>query len=527
MNKKKWFFRLIVAIFLSKLMSALTFAAHRTYLWDHNDKLLLISEATGFNVKESPRQLLQLRANHSLQARKQYVERNGDTTIRYQQLFKGVPILGDDVILAFYADGRFKRAHGSIVRGIDAQLIDVTPALSSREALHRAKLLSAASDQQMLLHDAMAIGHDAESVRLAIWQDTQGAARLVYEVSFTRHAGIPSRPYYILDALTGQQLDYFDSLQRAHATGAGGNEKVGRHEYGIDRPSLQVSQSGTSCTMDNDHVKTVDLAHATAGFTAHRFTCPRNNHKPINGGHGPLNDAHYAGTVVSLMYKQWLGQPPLPNKIVINVHYGINQDNAFWSGGEVSIGDGYRSYYPLVSLDVVAHEVSHGYTEYHSALAYRNQAGGLNEAFSDMAGEAAEYYANNTVDWMVGASITKGAGRALRYMDEPTRQPGAIDHLSQYTDGMSSHYSSGVYNKAFYRLATTPGWTVKKAFQVYAKANQHYWSRSTDWVRAGHGVIDAACDLGYNILDVKMSLAHVGIESNASTGSVCVGEPAS
>src|SRR3546814_2197425 len=37
---------------------------------------------------------------------------------------------------------------------------------------------------------------------------------------------------------------------------------------------------------------------------------------------------------------------------------------------------------------------SHGYTEQNSGLNYSGQSGGINEAFSDMAGEAAEYYFN-------------------------------------------------------------------------------------------------------------------------------------
>jgi len=80
-----------------------------------------------------------------------------------------------------------------------------------------------------------------------------------------------------------------------------------------------------------------------------------------------------------------------------------------------------------------------------------------------------------------------------------------------------------VYNKAFYNLATTVGWDTKKAFIVYAKANQHYWSANTNWDEAGNGVMDAACDLGYSTDEVKASLAAVGINSNTTPGISCGG----
>ncbi len=58
----------------------------------------------------------------------------------------------------------------------------------------------------------------------------------------------------------------------------------------------------------------------------------------------------------------------------------------------MTFGDGASYFYPLVSLDVSAHEVSHGFIEQNSNLIYSGQSGGINEAFSDMAGEAAEFY---------------------------------------------------------------------------------------------------------------------------------------
>ena len=53
----------------------------------------------------------------------------------------------------------------------------------------------------------------------------------------------------------------------------------------------------------------------------------------------------------------------------------------------MSFGDGGSTFHPLASLDVSAHEVSRGFTEQNSALVYSGQSGGMNEAYSDIAGD--------------------------------------------------------------------------------------------------------------------------------------------
>jgi vibriolysin len=156
----------------------------------------------------------------------------------------------------------------------------------------------------------------------------------------------------------------------------------------------------------------------------------------------------------------------------------------------MTFGDGATTFYPLVSLDVASHEVSHGFTEQNSNLTYSGQSGGINEAYSDIAGEAAEYYMKGTNDFLVGADIFKATG-ALRYMANPPQDGRSIGQRRElHQSGMDVHYSSGVYNKAFYTLATTAGWNTQKAFQVFARANDLYWTASTDFNQGACGVRD-------------------------------------
>jgi PKD repeat protein len=183
----------------------------------------------------------------------------------------------------------------------------------------------------------------------------------------------------------------------------------------------------------------------------------------------------------------------------------------------MSFGDGASTFYPLVNADVSGHEVSHGFTEQHSNLTYSGQSGGMNEAFSDMGGEATEYYWQGSNDFLVGKEIFKGSG-ALRYMYNPPLDGGSIDNAADYTSSLDVHYSSGVYNKAFYNLATTSGWDVPKAFKVMARANALYWTASSTFNSGACGVETAAGDLGYTVADVTAAFSAVGVSCSGGGG---------
>src|SRR5438045_8281795 len=82
------------------------------------------------------------------------------------------------------------------------------------------------------------------------------------------------------------------------------------------------------------------------------------------------------------------------------VHYGDLYENAFWSDDCfcMSYGDGGDAFYPMVALDVAAHEMSHGVMSVEANLTYDGESGGLNEANSDIFGTMVEFYANSVAD---------------------------------------------------------------------------------------------------------------------------------
>ena len=441
---------------------------------------------------------------------------NGLTKVRYQQFYKGVPVFGRTIAASRSDMGVVSNLQGKVVNNIN--LASVTPAISDKEALQKAKN---SNDGLMAVQKKgkKLVKTENEQSKLWIVMDENDEARLVYVSSYYTDFPQPTRPFSVVDANTGEILEQWEGLNHALVgTGPGGNAKTGQYEYGTDFGKMDVSQSGDTCTMNNANVKTVNLNHGTSGSSAFSYTCPRNTTKQINGAYAPLNDAHFFGGVVFDMFNDWVGSPPLTFQLTMRVHYSNNYENAFWNGSAMTFGDGASTFYPLVSLDVSAHEVAHGFTEQNSGLVYSAQSGGMNEAYSDMAGEAAENFMHGSNDWQVGADIFKASG-ALRYMNNPPQDGRSIGHANDYTSGMDVHYSSGVYNKAFYLLATTSGWNTRKAFEIFSLANQTYWTANSTFNEGACGVESAADDKGYTKADVTAAFSAVGVSCSGGGGN--------
>ncbi|TFD48819.1 M4 family peptidase [Cryobacterium frigoriphilum] len=159
------------------------------------------------------------------------------------------------------------------------------------------------------------------------------------------------------------------------------------------------------------------------------------------------------------------------------VHYGHEYDNAFWDGERMVFGDGDGQVFTrfTVSLSVIAHELTHGITEFTAGLAYEAQSGALNESLSDVFGCLVEQHARgqSAVDasWLIGEGLftDQVQGLALRslrapgsaYNDDVLGTDPQPDHMSGFVDTEDDnggvHLNSGIPNRAFYLTATALG----------------------------------------------------------------------
>jgi Zn-dependent metalloprotease len=163
------------------------------------------------------------------------------------------------------------------------------------------------------------------------------------------------------------------------------------------------------------------------------------------------------------------------------VHRSRGFNNAFWDGREMVFGDGDGRLFTdfTGSTDVIAHELTHGVTEFSAGLEYRSQSGALNESISDVFGSLVKQWAAGQTaaeaDWLIGADIftPEIAGDALRSLKAPGtaydndalgRDPQPADmsgyqNLPETDEGDNGgvHINSGIPNHAFYLVASTIG----------------------------------------------------------------------
>jgi Zn-dependent metalloprotease len=189
---------------------------------------------------------------------------------------------------------------------------------------------------------------------------------------------------------------------------------------------------------------------------------------------GATKRAAVETSAVADFYKTVFGRNSIDDAgitMASSVHYGINFNNAFWNGSRMTYGDGDNNIFIdfTTSTDVIAHELTHGVTQYSLQLAYTGEAGGLNESLSDVFGSMfRQWRANQDVtqaDWLIGKDIMGPGATArgftcLRDMADPggahcmTPQP---VQFSDFKTGMDPHISSGIPNLAFCTAAKAVG----------------------------------------------------------------------
>ncbi len=435
--------------------------------------------------------------------------------VRKRQLHRGIPVYGQSIVVDQSQRGFDTAVDGTVMVGIENDVTSVHPMLSAHQAITIAQ-----SQHKGFINQSK---EDAKA-NLIIWQDKQALAKLAYKVDFLSFEGMnPSRPINIVDANTGDILDSWEGINFIEAEGPGGNEKSGRYYFGANTKygGFTVNQY---CQMDSDNVVTLDMNNQQYGGQIHHFDCKVNNYKAVNGAYAPLNDAHYFGQRVFDMYKDWMETRPIQQKLSMRVHYGSNYGNAFWDGRQMTFGDGNYSMYPMATWDVIAHEVSHGFTEQNSGLEYRGMSGGMNESFSDVSAAALSFYVHGDFNWKMGEHVMKYSP-AMRYFINPSHDGSSIDHINQYYNGIDVHHSSGIFNKAFYHLATFNGWDIKKAFLTYATANQLFWQPNSNFTQGADGVCKAAAKLGYDTTGVTHAFNRVGIQLHSCSDSAPNPEP--
>jgi Zn-dependent metalloprotease len=454
---------------------------------------------------------------HALVERRARTDARGFGHVRYQQMYKGLEVFEGEAIT--HVDANDEVEITSALRG-ELEL-DVSPAVDAADA-------AATAGQEA----GLAGRFTADSaLKVLPAGERSDSDRLVWHVRVNgRTAENPVAQWDVfVDAKTGEVAWAFDSLQTSAAVGTG-----------------KTMYSGT-VSLDTDFASsTYYLRDTTRGLSGGNYTCDVNNKQDSffrratcttftrtsnvfgNGVKDSSDratagaDAHYGLQLTWGYYKSTFGRNGIDGagrRTYSRVHYGNSYENAFWSDSCfcMTYGDGKTTFYPLVSIDVAGHEMSHGVMSKEANLTYSGESGGLNESNSDIFGTLVEFSQNgpDAPDWWIGERIYRSnwsgntftQTKALRYMDDPGKDGASPACWSSTLKSLDVHYSSGPNNHMFYLLAQDGTTTSKcngsqvtgigraRAAAIWYKAIADYMTKSTNYAGARAAALSAAAAL--------------------------------
>ncbi|MFK3730844.1 M4 family metallopeptidase [Streptomyces sp. NPDC088090] len=472
---------------------------------------------------------LGLGAQEKLVVRDVVQDRDGTTHTRYERTYGGLPVLGGDLVVATSSTG----ATTSVSKSSRAELknVDLAATVAPAAAEKQAVGLAAAEGSKATKSE--------RAPRKVVWMAQTGAPVLAYEtvVGGLQHDGTPNELHVVTDAKTGAKLYEWQAVH----TGTGNTQYSGQVTLGT-APSYTLTDTGRG-----NH-KTYNLNRGTSG-TGTLFS----GSDDVWGDGTASNpetagaDAHYGAALTWDYYKNVHGRNGIRGDGVgaySRVHYGNAYVNAFWQDSCfcMTYGDGANNTKPLTSIDVAAHEMTHGLTSVTAKLVYSGESGGLNEATSDIFAAAVEFYANNPNDkgdYLVGEKIDiRGNGTPLRYMDKPSKDGSSKDAWYSGIGSIDVHYSSGPANHFFYLLSegsgvkTVNGVTydsptsdglpvtgigIDKARLIWFKALTTKWGSSTNYAGARTGTVAVAEEL-YGVGSTEaLAVQHAWAAVNVGT----------
>lgn len=300
-------------------------------------------------------------------------------------------------------------------------------------------------------------------------------------------SGADLREYFV-DAHAGTIVFEYSDLQSQSAVGRatgvlGDSKKISVTQFGgaFTLSDLLRPPSIRTYDMKGDPFRTQDVINGVVLAGQPDIGSDVDN----NWEDGALGDAHiYSGYTYDYYFKrfnrrglddanrrmQTLVHPvrradlsryfdTFPEFFTNAVYYG---DGLMLYGEGLPVGvtsGGQRWDFTAGAIDIVAHEITHGMTEFTSDLIYLNESGALNESFSDIMGTAVEAFFQPPgdgllkADYLIGEDVVRGAANGFRSMAEPNAF-GDPDHYSIRfrggQDGGGVHINSGIPNHVFY-----------------------------------------------------------------------------
>ncbi len=465
--------------------------------------LITVSEGVLYtNAQSFLASTFNLTANDKLVLVSALTDEVGYTHYKYEQKYKNLDVEGATVTL-HVLQGEIKSISGNYRQLPE---LAVLPGIAENLALQNA--LSKVNANTYVWQQNPAQSKPAGTL-LVFTHPVTLVSYLAYK--FDVYAVEPLyRAYVFVDAATGDVIFEENRIHHTNVAASGNSLYHGNVSFTAD---FTGSNYRLRQTASGNGVETYNLNNGTNYTAATDFTSASSTSWPDATGvqahwsaektHGYFLSAHNRNS--------FNGTGGI---IKSYVHYSSNYVNAFWDGSRMTYGDGDGvNYGPLVSLDIVGHEITHGVTEYSANLTYSYESGALNESFSDIFGEAIENYATGSNNWQMGTDIGIGGSGAIRSMNNPNLFGDPDTYLGTYWytgtgDNGGVHYNSGVQNKWFYILSAGESGTndigssyavtgigIANAAKIAYRNLSVYLTASSTYSAARAGAIQSAIDL--------------------------------
>ncbi|AZQ53491.1 M4 family metallopeptidase [Burkholderia cenocepacia] len=410
------------------------------------------------------------------QVRDVIVDPDGTEHVRFDRFHAGLPVIGGDVVV-HSSKGQLKQA--SVTQLAPINLAGTIGKVGNRAVIRNAPDVGATRARHVAAARFNSDVRRVDDAELVVFArdvtPTLAYAVRVYGKATDTHG---DAVLYYVDARTGAVLDAQDLIKTAAATGTGrslyyGNLTLTTDQTGTNAYRMLDPGRGGGSVYDGRGLSSDDVEQAT---DLPIFTSSTNvwGNNTTTDRQTVAADIDYGLALTWDYYKTTHNRNGIFNDgrgvksyahVVFNTGSGTTGANAAWLSSRVMVyGDGEpgtRLPKPVVSVDVAGHEMSHGVTEATANLNYSGDAGGLNEATSDIFGTLVKFYANNPNDpgnYVIGARVVSGGLRKMYKQDLDGRS------FSCYPSGGFSwsnprhdpHFTSGVGNRFFYLLSEGP-----------------------------------------------------------------------
>jgi bacillolysin len=385
----------------------------------------------------------------------------GRSTVRFQQVHKGVRVLGGELVVNLDEKGNVLSANGETTPSpslsVRPQITAAAAATTARERVAKQYSLAAGdlnvTRPELWIYDSRLLGGPG------LERPTLG-----WRTEVTAGEREPIRELVLVDARTGAVALNFNQIAEAK------NRRVcDANNTAAQIPCTSpVRTEGGPPSGIVDVNKAYDFSGQTYDFYFTRF----GRDSVDNAGKALLSTTRYCPTPANCPYK-----------------------NAFWNGNQMVYGQGYAS-----ADDVVAHELTHGVTDFSSELYYYYQSGAINESLSDVFGELLDLTNGVGTDtaavrWKIGEDLPPSTG-VIRDMENPPAlgdpdrmtSPNYTADTSE-TDNGGVHGNSGVNNKAAFLLTdggtfngrTVTALGITKVARIYYEVNTKLLTSGSDY----------------------------------------------